>query len=574
MTVPFKLPARTHVPTKMLLKLYFLAAVVVAATAQDFNPVVRVSQGLIQGSWKVSTKGRPYASFQGVPYARPPIGKYRFREPQQLKPWTGVWDATRTLSSCLQYDPFVGTITGSENCLFVNVYTPKLTPTASLPVMVFIHGGAFMYGEGGFYDAGNLMDRDMVVVTLNYRLGPLGFLSTGDEVAPGNNGLKDQSFALHWVKNNIQMFGGNPDSVTLTGCSAGGASVHYHYLSPLSRGTFHRGIAFSGSAFASWTHSVKPAQKAKTLASIVGCPTGTSKEIIDCLKYRPAEVIVRAQIEMFDWKVHMFTPFTPTMEAPGVREPFLSQYPYHAAMAGAMAKLPLITSVTSEEGLYPAAVYQTEPGMLNELEAHWEQLASNIFEYNDTLPLNLRADVAAKIKEHYLGGKPVSQETYPQLVQALGDRLFVVDVGRMAQIHALKTGQPTYVYRYSFRGEFSLSNLMARNENNYGVCHADDVLRIFKYPNLSKISAEDTSIIECLIDLVYSYAATGTPKVTNTGLEWTPIKPGVPEISYLEISSPTDMQMKTNSDFGQKSFWDSLGFIENEKYSPHVKDEL
>lgn len=95
-----------------------------------------------------------------------------------------------------------------------------------------------MYGEGAIYDPIHLMDWDMVVVTLNYRLGPLGFLSTGDEVAPGNMGLKDQSYALHWIKNNILMFGGNPDSITLTGCSAGGASVHYHYLSPLSRGTF------------------------------------------------------------------------------------------------------------------------------------------------------------------------------------------------------------------------------------------------------------------------------------------------------------------------------------------------
>ncbi|KOB68222.1 Carboxyl/cholinesterase 7 [Operophtera brumata] len=203
------------------------------------------------------------------------------------------------------------------------------------------------------------------------------FLSTGDDVIPGNNGLKDQSFALHWVRHNIMLFGGNPDSITLTGCSAGGASVHYHYLSPL------------GSAFASWTHAVKPAQKAKALAAIVGCPTGTSKEILDCLKFRPGEVIVNAQIEM---------------------DPFLTHYPYHAARMGAMHDLPLITSVTSEEGLYPAAAYQAEPGLIPELEAHWQQLASNIFEYNDTLPQEQRAAVAIKIKERYLGSQPIILE--------------------------------------------------------------------------------------------------------------------------------------------------------------------
>ncbi|KAJ0176437.1 hypothetical protein K1T71_007616 [Dendrolimus kikuchii] len=556
------------------LKLFIVSLLAITVASQGPNPVVRVSHGVLQGSSKVSTNGRPYTSFEGIPYARPPVGKYRFREPQNMKPWTGVWDATKVLSECLQYDPFLQGITGSENCLFLNVYTPMLTPTANLPVMVFIHGGAFMYGQGGAYDPSNIMDWDMVVVTLNYRLGPLGFLSTGDEVSPGNFGLKDQSMALHWVKNNILMFGGNPDSITLTGCSAGGASVHHHYLSPLSRGTFNRGIAFSGSAFASWTHATKPAQKAKSLAGIVGCPTTTSREMVDCLKYRPAEVIVNAQIEMFDWRVHMFTPFVPTVEALNVKQPFLNQYPYHAARAGAMQNLPLITSVTTEEGLYPAAAYQAERGILEDLEANWEQLASHIFEYNDTLPLSLRPAVAAKIKQQYLGGRPVSQDTFAELVQALGDRHFVVDVGKLAYIHALKSNQPTYLYKYTFRGNASLSNLMARNNENYGVSHADDVMRIFKFPGLDIKSAEDKAMIVELISMIYSYSTSGKPKFSNSGCEWTPVKPGANELNYLEITSPTKYEMKSDADFGHKSFWDSLGFNENEKYNVIHKDEL
>ncbi|KAJ2949302.1 hypothetical protein O0L34_g6254 [Tuta absoluta] len=553
---------------KLLVVLSFVALV----TGQGANPVVRISHGLLQGSWKTSDSGRTFASFEGVPYARPPVGKYRFREPQQMKPWSGVWDATKPLSVCLQYDPFIKSLTGSENCLFINVHTPQLNAGASLPVVVFIHGGAFMYGAGSMYDPRHLMDKDLVVVTFNYRLGPLGFLSTGDEASPGNFGLKDQAFALKWVRDNILMFGGNSNSVTLTGCSAGGASVHYQYLSPLSKGTFHRGIAFSGSAFTSWSHAVKPAQKAKTLATIVGCPVTTSREMVDCLRYRPAEVVVNAQIEMFDWKVHMFTPFIPTAEAPNVREPFLTQYPFHAAQSGAMHNLPLITSVTSEEGLYPAAAYQTDPSLLKELEIHWEQLASNIFEYNDTLPLNLRSAVAAKIKQRYLAGKPVSQETFGQLVQALGDRLFVVDVGKLAQVHAKRSGQPVYVYRYSFRGEKSLSNLMALNDKNYGVSHADDVFHIFKFGDLDSTNAEDMKMSQTLVDMVYSYATTGVPKIGNAA--WKPVTAGSPELEYLEISAPGQAEMRSSSDFGQRSFWDSLGFIENERYNAYIKDEL
>ncbi|KAL0838587.1 hypothetical protein ABMA28_016679 [Loxostege sticticalis] len=539
---------------------------------QDSNPLVRVVHGILQGSWKVSTNGRTYASFQGVPYASPPIGMYRFREPQELKPWTGTWDATSPLSECLQYDPAIKTIKGSENCLFLNVYTPNLNDGANLPVMVFIHGGAFMYGGGQLYDLSNVMDKDMVVVTMNYRLGPLGFLSSGDDNAPGNAGLKDQTSALRWVQNNIMMFGGNPESVTLAGLSAGGASVHYHYLCPLSKGTFARGIAFSGSAFASWAHAVKPVQKAKALAAIVGCPTVTTKEMVDCLKYRPAEVLVNAQIKMFDWKVHLFTPFTPTVEAPGVKKPFLTQYPYLAAQAGAMHRVPLITSVTSEEGLYPAIVYQTDSTILPELEARWEELASNIFEYNDTLPLHLRPAVAAKIKQKYLGGKPVSQETFPQLVQALGDRLFGAEVGRQAQLHALHSGQPVYVYRFAHRGSSSLSVVMGNTTENYGVSHADDVLQVLKFPGMDFPTTQDKKMIDGLLDMIHSYASTGVPKFPQ-GPTWQPVTPGAPELNYLEISSPDKMEMKASSDFGHRAFWDSLGFLENENCQVPIRNE-
>ncbi|CAK1551294.1 unnamed protein product [Leptosia nina] len=558
----------------MAVSYLILFAVISYVVGQGPNPIVRVHHGLVQGSWKESTNGRTYASFQGVPYARPPVGKYRFREPQQLKPWTGTWDATRPLSDCLQYEPFLKQIIGDENCLFLNVFTPKASAGANLPVIVFIHGGAFMYGGGKLYGPENLMDRDVVVVTINYRLGPLGFLSTGDEVAPGNAGLKDQSFALEWVKNNIMMFGGDPDSVTLTGCSAGGASVHYQYLSPMSRGKFNRGIAFSGSAFMSWAIARKPAEKAKALSSIVGCPTHNNKEMVECLRYRPAEVIVNAQIEMFDWKVHMFTPFTPTVEPSGSKFPFLTQYPYHAAMSGSINNVPLIGSVTSEEGLYPAAYYQTDPSILKDLESRWEHLASNIFEYNQTLPMRLRADVAAKIKQQYLAGKPVSQETFGDLVQALGDRLFAVDVGKMVQVHAAKTSQPTYLYRYAYRSEWSLSHLMAAKEQDYGVSHADDVMTVFHFAD-TKIgtSVEDVKMRNALLDMIYSYAATGTPKIPN-GPQWLEVKPNSAELNYMEIDASNKIEMMTSSDFGHRAFWDSLGFIENENYHLNVKDEL
>ncbi|XP_034832188.1 venom carboxylesterase-6-like [Maniola hyperantus] len=533
--------------------------------SQAQGPKVRTANGILQGIWRNSTKGRTFASFFGVPYAQPPIGKYRFREPQAKKPWSGVWDASRILSPCLQYNPVPDAIIGSEDCLFVNIHTPQPKADALLPVVIFIHGGAFMYGAGGQYDGIYMVDRGLVFVTVNYRLGPLGFLSTGDEQIPGNAGLKDQSVALKWVRDNIISFGGNPDSVTLTGNSAGAASVHYHYLSPLSRGTFQRGIAFSGAAFSSWTYSIKPVEKAKELASIVGCSTTNTRDMAECLRSRPGEVIVNAQIQMFDWRINWFTIFIPTMESRNTRNPFLTRYPYFASQAGEMQRLPLIASVNSEEGLYPAAAYQAEPDILPEIEARWEELASTIFEYNDTLPISRRAMVAEQIKLEYLDGRPVSNDTFDELVQAQGDRLFVADVGKLAQIHALRSLQPTYVYRFSYRWQYSLSNILARNFNDYGVSHADDIRLVFQLLQNETSRPRDLQMREVLLDMIHSYAINGVPELPGCP-EWSTVVPGKPGLDYLEIAGPMNLKMKCTANFGNKDFWDSLGFNENENY--------
>nr|CAH7765727.1 unnamed protein product [Callosobruchus chinensis] len=130
---------------------------------------------------------------------------------------------------------------GEEDCLYINVYVPKTRSGKLLDVVAHIHGGAFMVGfSQEFIGDKYIMDKDVIVVSFNYRLGALGFLSTEDDVVPGNNGLKDQALALKWIQEHIEAFGGNPKSVTLTGFSAGAASVHFHYFSPYSVGLFHR----------------------------------------------------------------------------------------------------------------------------------------------------------------------------------------------------------------------------------------------------------------------------------------------------------------------------------------------
>src|SRR4051812_24518459 len=194
--------------------------------------------------------------YAGIRYARAPVGDLRFRAPQPVEPWEGVYDATRFGPSAPQPPPLAGSIIAigdlhtDEDCLFVNVYTPA-TDTGRRPVMVWIHGGAYTMGSGDMYDGRSLVRRgDVVVVTLNYRLGVLGWLAVdhldSSLAGSGNNGIRDQIEALRWVRDNISSFGGDPANVTVFGESAGGGSIGALLAAPDADGLFHKAIVESG----------------------------------------------------------------------------------------------------------------------------------------------------------------------------------------------------------------------------------------------------------------------------------------------------------------------------------------
>lgn len=210
------------------------------ATLPPDPSVVKTTSGLVRG---VATLDKRH--FAGIPYAAPPVGPLRFQPPQPVAPWDGVHDASKVGPRCLQDEGGGRGSATDEDCLTLNVWTPA--PTNELrPVMVWIHGGAFINGSGGMYDSRWLVDRgDIVVVTLNYRLGALGFLAhpaLGPKGAVGNYGLQDQQAALRWVHDNISAFGGDPDKVTIAGESAGGMSVCDHMVAPESKDLFRAAI--------------------------------------------------------------------------------------------------------------------------------------------------------------------------------------------------------------------------------------------------------------------------------------------------------------------------------------------
>ena len=260
--------------------------VVPTPAPQSDTSLVQTATGTVRG--KVEWDHRLFA---GIPYAAPPVGPLRFRPPAPAPAWDGIRDATEPGPRCIQdpsADPEFGK-QSDEDCLSLNVWTPAMKGSPR-PVMVWIHGGSFTGGSGKIYDGRWLVSRgDVIVVTINYRLGTLGFLAhpaLGPPGDVGNYGLQDQQAALRWVRDNIANFGGDPDKVTVAGESAGGMSVCDHLVAPGSKGLFRAAIIQSAPCGAQ-ADLPTAEQRSVDYAAEVGC--GDPKTAADCLRALPLD---------------------------------------------------------------------------------------------------------------------------------------------------------------------------------------------------------------------------------------------------------------------------------------------
>ncbi|KAJ8032065.1 Cholinesterase [Holothuria leucospilota] len=244
-------------------------------------------------------------SFYGIPYAEPPVGPLRFKPPLPKEQLDSPFEAIKVGRSCMQPDPEAHglRLTNeelSEDCLFLDVIVPKSKPEKA-HVFVSIHGGGFTVGAGQM-SLGNFLTfaaySNIIVVSFNYRLGPLGFLTTDDELIPGNLGLLDQQLALKWVNENIEAFGGDPTKASIGGVSAGSASVAFHTLSPGSKGLFQNAIMQSGSPFDEWItyrQGEEARTEVRTLAKLLECSQEDIEEdakLLQCLMEAPAEAFI------------------------------------------------------------------------------------------------------------------------------------------------------------------------------------------------------------------------------------------------------------------------------------------
>merc|ERR1711963_1327638 len=325
---------------KVALTLVLLATV---AFAEEVS--VKTDKGSVKGIRQDHDFGQYYYSFRGIRYAQTPTGKLRFKAPVEVEPYTEEYDATDDGNVCPQYDIGSGGPAGDEDCLNLNVYTPKIDGKKRA-VMVYIHGGAFIMGGGAsyFFGPNYLLENDVVLVTFNYRLGALGFLGTNDKAAAGNYGIQDQIMVLKWVQKNIEKFGGDSNKVTVFGEDAGAASVTILAMSPLANGLFHGAITLSGNALCDQYMQNDPNEAAVELANRLECSSEKGEDIVNCLSRQTQQDIIKAANSMF-----MFFSF-PRWFAPSVDGEVLPDTPENLLIEGKFTKVPFIVGQTKDEG--------------------------------------------------------------------------------------------------------------------------------------------------------------------------------------------------------------------------------
>ncbi|XP_058796124.1 uncharacterized protein LOC131666991 [Phymastichus coffea] len=549
---------------KVWLSLLFVLLNIIICIYGQKNPKVRTKLGEITGTIMKTRRGKDIYAFRSIRYAKAPVGERRFLPPEPVDSWNGTYDGTQEGPVCPMYSTKANV---SEDCLVLNIYTTQLAShhkSVKKPVIVFIHFGGFKSGSGRSSILGPqyLLDKDIVLVTFNYRLGPLGFISTGDKYAPGNLGLKDQNLVLRFVKDHISVFGGDPNSVTLAGQSAGSRSVYLHMMSPMSKGLFHRAIALSGPAMTLEPYPRDQRHLAIKLGQLVNCTTENMKKMFDCLKTVPAELFGTIQNKFWDWRGDPVLIWYPVIEPeiPGV-ERFLTDQPNNLVKSGNFYQVPFITGVVRDEmGAFNIrsveAAQKGDDSTFVELNNNWETIApiSFIYQRNTTKS----KIVSRELKKFYFNDEPISLKNAIGRAYIYADAITLYPVRRIASLMASVSKQPIYFYFFNYEGPYSLYHWS--DGKPYGVSHQDELFYIFytAFFPMIKTTDKENEILERFTTIWTNFAKTSKPIPNNNSLfqdvTWETLNSNT--FNYLEINNT--LQMKENYFADRMQFWEKL----------------
>lgn len=560
-----------------------LSASLVLGQEAATGPIVSTHYGKVQGGSGESRDGRMYYSFRGVPYGKAPA---RFQAPEVPDNWEGVKTVTEPAPMCIQYCGYKKEIFGIEDCLSLDVYSPRLPKEGQdkvlLPVVVYIHPGLNNKGSNQAYDAKYFMDEDVILVIPNYRLGLFGFLSTHDKQAQGNNGLRDQIQALRWVRENIENFGGDKDRVTILGSGSGGADAFIHTISPKSKGLINGVISMGGATLSRMTFILNPVRQAKKLGTQLECPVDTSEALVNCLKAKNVTEIFEKMVKLDKMKLNVEEKawFGPTVDKliEGQTEDDLvvPDNPVKLLKEGKIInKVPVILGGNEYEGVNPITAYFLKNETLFErLDKKFNEIAPIAFIYKDTA--KDKDVVTSKIREFYFGDKAINRETFMNLTNLFMDRYMGFGLVITAKLYSKHA--PVYMYYFSHKPETTGLKFFGIEEN-FGMGHLDDVQFLFKinstklaYPEITKDHAE-YQLSKNVIKLLGSFAENGKPtKTFGEGKNWDKVDDGNPN-KWYKLGPNTELKPAPEHLTKRIEFWRDL-FTEQlakEKETPIVE---
>jgi para-nitrobenzyl esterase len=455
------------------------------AAGHSGGPVVGTANGPVRGLANGAVN-----EFLGIPYAAPPVGALRWQPPQPAARWSGVRDATQFAPHCPQPATPFGQASMSEDCLFLNVFTPSHKWAGShFPVMVWIHGGALVTGESDDYIPTKLVEDGVTVVTINYRLGALGFLAhpalADANGQSGDYGLMDQQAALRWVQRNIASFGGDPHNVTIFGESAGGLSTLSQVASPQARGLFQRAIVESGS----YNLTQASLSSAETAGEAFAASAGCASQTAACLRSLPVSAILANE--------------NTAGYTPNINSEVLPQTLKTAFATGDFNRVPIINGTNRDEWRLFVA--------LSELEGN-PVTASN-YQSMISSTLGVPPAVAAIIAAEY----PLS--AFPSPSVALGavgtDAIFACPA--LAIDQSVSQFVPTFAYE--FNDENAPQNFLPPVSFPYGAAHASEIQYLMDLPTAAfpgTLSAQQQQLAAIMKGYWADFAKRGFPSFFGT----------------------------------------------------------
>ena len=460
------------------------------------SPMIETDSGVIQGAHGGGDDG--VLVFRGVPYAEPPTGDRRWQAPVPVSAWEGTRDATTFGPACWQQltpESSVytrGNLARDEDCLYLNVWTAAEEATESLPVMVWFHGGGHTGGWGSaqVFDGTALAEKGVVLVTINYRLGPFGFLAhpalsaESPHGASGNYGLLDKVAALDWVKANITKFGGNPNNVTIFGQSAGSWSVCYLMASPLAKGLFHKAIGHSGGCFRGGRPDLSSAQDAGVVAATELGVEGDGSEALVALRALDAEAVLNS-----------------SMGSGTIVDGWFMPKPARALVeAGAHNNVPVIVGAMANEG---TTLYANTP--LREHGALVSMLGEQYGDATDQLLTLYETDIERSTK---WGAQAIQADR--QFVWEMRTWARAVEAsGNDAYLYFFRHGPPVFRIYTPERAAIDMPD----GPSGYGAYHSGDLAYAFGNTQLVGVgwSEWDHQIADAMTNYWVNFAQTGDP---------------------------------------------------------------